>query len=108
MSDDWIRIVPTDPRWAPSPEQEEAAVRIAQTLMPAAEEVSVERSDKIAYSAGDAVRHNLEQETTNPSKRSAYATTGLGRNGVVVPAPGTTASAPITGTSTSGISSPTP
>ena len=41
----------------------------------------LQHSDRIAYSAGDAVRHNLEAETTKPGKRSAYNTTGLGRDG---------------------------
>lgn len=49
MSDNWIRIVPTDPMWTPSPEQEAAAVHVVRTLMPAAEDVSVERSERIAF-----------------------------------------------------------
>lgn len=44
-----------------------------------------ERSDRIAFSAGNAVRANLEGQTTNPSKRSMYVTSGLGRNGSVIP-----------------------
>jgi len=42
-------------------------------------------SDRIAYSAGDAVNANLERETINPSKKSMYLRWGLGRNGLVIP-----------------------
>ena len=41
----------------------------------------IQRTDRVAYSAGDAVRANIEQQTTNPSHRKQYVTTGLGRNG---------------------------
>jgi hypothetical protein len=41
----------------------------------------VQRTDRVAYSAGDAVRANLERETMNPSHRGQYNTKGLGRNG---------------------------
>jgi len=44
----------------------------------------LQHSDRIGYSTGDAVKHNLESETTKPDKRSAYDTRGLGRNGKVV------------------------
>ena len=40
-------------------------------------------SDRVAYSAGDAVKANLEAETTNPAKRSMYNVNGLGKNGDV-------------------------
>jgi len=43
----------------------------------------VQRTDRVAYSAGDAVRANLERETMNPSHRGQYNTKGLGRNGNV-------------------------
>ena len=45
----------------------------------------LQHSDRIAYSAGDAVNANLESETINPSKRSMYTTWGLGRNGIIAP-----------------------
>jgi hypothetical protein len=45
----------------------------------------LQRTDRVAYSAGDAVRANLERETTNPTKRSQYVTKGLGRDGNVIP-----------------------
>ena len=51
----------------------------------------LQRTDRVGYSTGDAVRANIESETTNPQKRSMYSTKGLGRNGSVVPAPTTTA-----------------
>ncbi|HEY9010269.1 MAG TPA: hypothetical protein VIN06_04580 [Devosia sp.] len=43
----------------------------------------LQRTDRVAYSAGDAVRFNIEQQTTNPSHSGQYVTTGLGRNGNV-------------------------
>lgn len=43
----------------------------------------VQRTDRVAYSAGDAVKANLERETTNPSHAAQYDTKGLGRNGNV-------------------------
>ena len=47
----------------------------------------LQHTDRVGYSAGDAVHANLEAETTNPSKRSMYQVGGLGKNGVVTPAP---------------------
>lgn len=50
----------------------------------------VQRSDRVGYSTGDAVRANIEAQTINPSKRSMRNTTGLGKNGAVaVAAPAT-------------------
>jgi hypothetical protein len=43
------------------------------------------RHDRVAYSAGDAVKANLEMQTVNPSSASQYSVKGLGKNGVVVP-----------------------
>lgn len=43
----------------------------------------LQRTDRVAYSAGDAVRANLESQTINPSKRSQYVTTGLGKTGAI-------------------------
>ena len=45
----------------------------------------LQRTDKVGYSAGDAVNANLEAQTMNPSKDSAYSTKGLGKNGYVKP-----------------------
>jgi len=49
----------------------------------------LQHTDRVGYSAGDAVAHNLAQETVNPSKRSMYSVRGLGANGNVVPATAT-------------------
>ena len=45
-----------------------------------------QHTDRVSFSGGNAVKANLESETTNPSKRSMYSTRGLGANGSVVPA----------------------
>lgn len=45
----------------------------------------IQHTDRVAYSAGDAVKANIESETTNPSRASLYATKGLGKNGNVIP-----------------------
>jgi hypothetical protein len=44
----------------------------------------LQHTDRVAYSAGNAVKANLERETMDPSKRSMYVTSGLGENGPVV------------------------
>jgi hypothetical protein len=49
-----------------------------------------QRTDRVAYSHGDAVRANIERQTDNPSRASSYDTRGLGQNGVVIP-PGSNA-----------------
>jgi hypothetical protein len=43
----------------------------------------LQHTDRIGYSTGDAVKRNLESETTKPDKRSAYDKSGLGRNGKI-------------------------
>ena len=45
----------------------------------------LQRTDRVAYSAGDAVNANLEQQTIDPSKRSMRSVKRLGQNGVVKP-----------------------
>lgn len=45
----------------------------------------LQRTDKVGYSAGDAVKANLERETADPANGSAYSTKGLGKDGKVVP-----------------------
>ncbi len=50
----------------------------------------MQRSDRVAYSAGNAVKANLERETTDPSKDSMYVTKGLGKDGIVVDGDGVT------------------
>jgi len=37
--------------------------------------------DRVSPSAGNAVKANLARETINPSKKSMYDTTGLGKDG---------------------------
>jgi hypothetical protein len=46
-----------------------------------------QRTDRVAFSAGDAVKTNMALQTTDPSKRSMNDTTGLGQDGTVVAAP---------------------
>lgn len=43
----------------------------------------LQRTDRVAYSAGDAVKANLERETLNPSRKSSHRIDGLGRDGVI-------------------------
>lgn len=43
------------------------------------------RSDRITFAGGNAVRANLERETTDPSNASKFALGGLGKNGFVIP-----------------------
>lgn len=46
-----------------------------------------QRTDRVAHSAGNAVKANLEQSTINPSSKNMNSTTGLGKNGPVMPEP---------------------
>jgi hypothetical protein len=45
----------------------------------------MQRIDRVSYSAGNAVRANIERETTNPSSKNKSSTKGLGKNGPVIP-----------------------
>lgn len=45
----------------------------------------LQHTDRVGYSAGDAVKANLEGQTINPSRKSMDNTKGLGKNGHVVP-----------------------
>jgi hypothetical protein len=45
----------------------------------------LQRTDKVGYSAGDAVNANLEAQTIDPARDSSYSTKGLGKNGYVTP-----------------------
>ncbi len=47
----------------------------------------LQRTDRVGYSAGNAVKANLAQQTTNPMKGSMYSTKGLGKNGQVLVGP---------------------
>ncbi|GEM_PF-1872049 len=62
-----------------------AAAGIAALLLGGCTYDYLQRSDGIAYSAGDAVKANLERETTDPSHRGMYKVGGLGANGLVIP-----------------------
>ncbi|HTJ59182.1 MAG TPA: hypothetical protein VL418_16710 [Devosiaceae bacterium] len=54
----------------------------------------LQNTDRVGYTAGDAVEANLEAETVNPSKRSTYVTSGLGANGLVIPVAASATSSP--------------
>src|SRR5262249_51230238 len=41
----------------------------------------LQHTERVGYSAGDAVEHNLAQETTNPDAKYMYGKGGLGKNG---------------------------
>jgi hypothetical protein len=47
----------------------------------------LQRSDRIAYSAGDAVEANLEAQTTDPANPNSTKTGGLGKNGAILIVP---------------------
>jgi len=57
----------------------------------------LQQTDRVGYSAGNAVRANIESETINPSRRSLYSTAGLGKNGKVIPADATAAASTPSG-----------
>lgn len=46
---------------------------------------SMQRTDRVSFRAGNAVRANMATQTVNPSKGSLYVTTGLGASGTVRP-----------------------
>ena len=46
----------------------------------------LQRTDKVGYSAGDAVKANMAAQTINPARDSTYSTKGLGKDGYVKPA----------------------
>ena len=45
-----------------------------------------QHTDRVSFRAGNAVKGNLEAETTDPSNRTMYSTRGLGANRNVIPA----------------------
>jgi DNA-binding transcriptional regulator LsrR (DeoR family) len=49
----------------------------------------LQRTDRVGYSAGEAVRANIERETTDPHRRSVRSVQGLGKDGQVVGPVGT-------------------
>jgi hypothetical protein len=44
----------------------------------------LQHTDRVAYSAGDAVKANLEGQTIDPEAPGKASTAGLGRNGSVL------------------------
>ena len=46
---------------------------------------SLQHTDRVSFSTGDAVRANLERETTQPTADYMYDTSGLGADGIVTP-----------------------
>lgn len=44
-----------------------------------------QRSDRVAFNAGNAVKANLEMQTRDPSKKTMNRTSDLGKNGSVIP-----------------------
>jgi hypothetical protein len=63
------------------------AILIGTTGLGACTYDYLQRSDRVAYHAGDAVKANLERETANPTSKRRYETKGLGKDGVVVQQP---------------------
>ena len=49
MSDDWIRIVPSDPDHVPSDERAQAAVSAVEALISSAEDVTIHAADQIVF-----------------------------------------------------------
>jgi hypothetical protein len=60
-----------------------AAVAMAALSLGACAYDYLQHTDRVAYSAGDAVKANLEAGTANPSKASMGNVEGLGRDGPV-------------------------
>ena len=49
MSDDWIRVAPTNPSYVPSEADAEAALAVIADLMPRSQEIVVESSPEVAF-----------------------------------------------------------
>jgi hypothetical protein len=62
-----------------------AIVLLASLAVGCAKYDYLQRTDRVSYHAGNAVKANLERETINPSSRWQYDTSGLGKNGSVIP-----------------------
>jgi hypothetical protein len=58
-----------------------AAATLLAALLAACTYDYLQRSDRVAYSAGDAVNANIEAETTDPANPNSGKTGGLGKNG---------------------------
>ncbi len=61
------------------------ALVLAATLTGCAYDYA-QRTDTVAFSAGNAVKANTAIQTIDPSSKSMNDTTGLGQNGPVIPA----------------------
>ena len=67
----------------------------------------LQNTDRVSYSAGNAVKANLESETIDPSRRSMYSTKGLGSGGVAGKAASSgSTTAPASGTTTTSGGTP--
>jgi hypothetical protein len=64
-----------------------AAVLSATLLLGGCSYDYLQHTDRVGYSAGNAIRANMAIQTVNPSKGSQYVTSGLGGNGNVIPSP---------------------
>jgi hypothetical protein len=60
-------------------------VLVASLVSGCADYDYLQRTDRVSYRAGDAVAANIEGETINPSSPWIYDTSGLGKNGSVMP-----------------------
>jgi hypothetical protein len=49
MSDYWLRLIPTDPKWLPHSDARDNALLILKTLLPRADEVTVKATDNVAF-----------------------------------------------------------
>ena len=49
MSDDYLRLIPTDPTWQPGADEARRAVATLSALVPAADRVEVERYDEARF-----------------------------------------------------------
>ena len=68
-------------RWPVGP----AAIIVAAAMLGGCSSYDyLQRTDRVSYHAGDAVKANLERETIDPSNGSMYDTSGLGKNGSVM------------------------
>ena len=63
-----------------------AAVVALALLINACSYDYLQHTDRVGYSAGNAVRANMAIQTSNPTSRAHYVTSGLGANGSVIPA----------------------
>lgn len=64
-----------------------AAAALAALILAGCSYDYLQRTDRVGYSAGDAVKANLAIQTINPANPASYRTRDLGRNGYVIPEP---------------------